>query len=188
MHRQEIRTKRLLLRPLSVADAKRIAELGGEWEVCSKTSRMPYPYTPEMALQWVSGDSNDEFIRGITLNGELIGVCGFMPAGEAAAEIGYWIGKPFWAQGYGTEAARAIVDECFKRAGYDMLHAGHFADNPASARIIEKLGFAHVGNKAYWCEARRGYAPAMRYTLAKPKSWWREVIPDAWWRPATRAS
>ncbi len=140
------------------------------------TSRIPYPYSPAQAHQWISGENPGEFIRGIELEGELVGVCGFMPLApdvddtndeaELSAEIGYWVGKAYWGQGIATLAANSILDELEKR-GATTVKAGHFHDNPASARVLVKLGFQPVGQKNWWCEARQCNVLAIRYELTR---------------------
>jgi len=172
----EIRTKRLKLRPLTSADAPRIAEIGGDWDIASMTSRMPYPYSLAAASQWISGIDDNEVVRGITLDGVLIGVTGYLPdeSGDSA-EIGYWLGKDFWGQGFATEAVAALIAYCFRRERFTRLTCGHYMDNPASARVIRKLGFQPSGEGKYWCEARRRDVEALRYELKRPQPVWRRI-------------
>lgn len=172
-----IRTARLVLRPLSVDDLTDIARLAGEWEIASMTARIPYPYTPHDARQWLEGLEEGEFVRAISLADEaagahvprdLLGITGYLPSSDgASAEIGYWIGKPYWGRGYATEAAHALIGYAFSRGGFEALTCCHFADNHASARVIEKLGFTSTGTCSCWCEARRVEAPAEHYELAR---------------------
>jgi len=177
MSSSAIKTRRLLLRQLNDEDAPRIAQIGGDWDVASMTARMPYPYTMETAYQWIDAIDPGEMIYGIEHDGELIGVTGFTPApDEPTAEVGYWLGKDYWGQGYATEAAQAVIDHCFYREGFRKLTCGHFADNPASARVIEKLGFEETGSGAWWCEARQLETLALRYELNRPESSWRKLV------------
>ncbi|MEO1205077.1 MAG: GNAT family N-acetyltransferase [Pseudomonadota bacterium] len=171
-----IETERLLLRPLSRSDTTRIAALGGDWDVASMTSRMPYPYSIADAAQWVDAQADGEFVRGIILNGELIGVCGYLPDGSGGAEIGYWIGKSYWGQGFATEAGRALVGAAFGDPALSHLVCGHFTDNPASERVIHKLGFVRIGEAECWCEAQGRDVPAIRYHLPRPRRRWRDVF------------
>lgn len=177
MHRTTLQTKRLLLRRLCDADAPRIAELGGDWDVASMTARIPYPYTEAAAHQWIGDIDPGEEIYGIECEGELIGVTGFTPdPHNDSAEVGYWLGKPYWGSGYATEAAQAIIKHCFQKQGFSFLTCGHFADNPASKRVIEKLGFNQTSQGAWWCEARRLEIEAVRYELKRPVGRWRKLI------------
>lgn len=164
-----LRTTRLVLRPLVDNDVTRIALLAGDWDVASMTARVPYPYTEADARHWLDGLEPGELVRGIERDGELIGLTGYLPSADrASAEIGYWIGKPYWGHGYATEAARALVAHCFSRQRFERLTCCHFADNDASARVIAKLGFRSTGSCSCWCEARRREAEAVRYELARP--------------------
>lgn len=161
---------RLRLRPLDAGDVARIAALAGDWDVASMTARIPYPYTVDDARHWLEGLEPGELVRGIERGGELIGITGYMPEENGrSAEIGYWIGKPYWGQGYATEAAAALIAHCFKRQRFERLTCCHFADNAASARVIAKLGFRRLGNCSCWCEARRREAEAVRYELVRPR-------------------
>jgi [ribosomal protein S5]-alanine N-acetyltransferase len=161
--RELMRTKRLTLRPLASSDTARIALLAGDWDVARMTARIPYPYSAELADQWIDGLAEGEVARAIELDGAVIGVCGYMPHDSGSAEIGYWVGKPWWGQGFATEAARAVVDYCFASAGFERVTCGHFIDNPASAKVIGKLGFQFVGVDRLWCEARQTEVETLKY-------------------------
>ena len=158
-----MRTKRLKLRPLASRDAKRIAVLAGDWDVARMTGRIPYPYSVDLAQEWITGLDDGECVLGISHRFSLIGVCGFMPDGAGSAEIGYWLGKPWWGRGFATEAAGALIDHCFTKMGFDRVTCGHFHDNPASAKVIAKLGFRYFGVDQVWCEARQANVETLRY-------------------------
>lgn len=176
----EIKTTRLRLRQLTTADVQRIAELGGDWDVASMTSRMPYPYTEAAARQWIDQLGDGEKVFGIEHGGELIGVTGYhCDPKDNSAEVGYWIGKPYWGRGFATEAASAVIAHVFKNKLAKTITCGHFDDNPASARVIEKLGFEKTGSEPWWCEARRIEHPAIRYRLEKPVGFWRKLVGSA---------
>lgn len=158
-----IRTSRLLLRALTPRDARRIALLAGDWDVARMTGRIPHPYSDELAKQWISDLSEGEDVRGIVHHNELIGICGYMPDGTSSAEIGYWLGKPWWGRGFATEAAGALIEYCFEEVGFERVTCGHFVDNPASARVISKLGFRYTGVELVWCEARQTNVKTLKY-------------------------
>jgi ribosomal-protein-alanine N-acetyltransferase len=171
MSRPSIKTQRLLLRELTSQDTPRIAELGSDWDVASMTARMPYPYTLDAAKLWVDGLAAGEQVFAIEFDGALIGVAGFTANPyEASAEMGYWLGKDFWGRGFATEAAQALIDHCFRKEGHTFMVCGHFSDNPASSRVIEKLGFERTGVVQHWCEATQTNRPAIRYKLQRPQS------------------
>lgn len=165
-----MKTDRLTLRAVTSADAPRIAELGGEWEVASMTGRIPYPYSKDAALHWVSGLADGEVVYGIDNDGKLIGICGFSPTNDREAEIGYWIGKPYWGNGFATEASRALMAYGFNKVGVKRFTCAHFFDNKASARVAAKLGFRFLGHAAGWCEARGMDLPVLRYERRRPLS------------------
>lgn len=164
-----IRTERLTLRPLTLADAARVAELAGDWDVARMTSRVPYPYTLIDADAWIGSITDGEFVRGIMRDGTLIGACGYVVEDSGAAEIGYWIGRSYWGQGYATEAGRAIVAHCFGAEGFKRLTCRHFTDNPASGRVIRKLGFRLIGSCTSWSDARQCSSPTLSYEQSR--SW-----------------
>ena len=113
----------------------RIADLAGEWEVARMTGRIPYPYSVDQAQHWVTGLAEGEVVRGIKLNGELIGICGYAATGNGTAEIGYWIGKPYWGHGYATEAARHLMQYGFTKGGIRRFTCCHFTENPARSAL-----------------------------------------------------
>ena len=163
-----MRTARLHLRAVTDADAKRIAALAGDWDIASMTGRIPYPYSEEDARHWVSGLAEREEVFGIEYAGELIGICGFTAHSSGDAELGYWIGKSYWGQGFATEAAAAVMAHGFTRSGIKRFICKHLAENPASARVIQKLGFRYVGGTTGWCEARQCELPALAYERRRP--------------------
>ena len=107
----------------------------------------------------------------------MIGVCG-VELRERAAEIGYWLGVPYWGHGYATEAVRAAIDHAFGELGHDTLRAGARVSNPASRRVLEKCGFQWTGVGLYRIRAINSAAPVDRFRLdrglwASLKAWGR---------------
>ncbi len=144
---------RLRLRPFTLGDAADIQRLAGERDVAATTLHIPHPYPDGVAEAWVLSHRG-AFERGTELSlaivrladGVLVGAIGLMISNEdARAELGYWIGKPFWGQGYATEAARALVAWGFRELGLERIHACHFAGNLASGRVLQKIGMQHEG-------------------------------------------
>ena len=163
------KSKRLHLRPLTQCDAPQIAILAGDWDVARMTDRIPYPYQKQDALEWINGLPIEEQVFAITRHETLIGLCGLTEHKQGEAEIGYWIGKPWWGAGYATEAANALLRYCFKVRKFSRLTCCHYVDNPASARVIRKLGFEKSGECSAWCQARRKDVPAITYELQRPR-------------------
>jgi RimJ/RimL family protein N-acetyltransferase len=163
-----MQTARLRLRSVVDGDASRIAVLAGDWDVASMTGRIPYPYSDVAALQWINGVEENEKVFGIEHDAELIGICGFTAEPNGDAELGYWVGKPYWGQGFATEAARTVMDYGFRKAGIRRFVCKHLTGNPASARVIQKLGFRYVGESTGWCEAQQCELPALTYERRRP--------------------
>ena len=164
-----INTDRLVLRELEPRDAARIALLAGDFDVASMTGTIPHPYSERMAAEWIAsalhGEEGTVFV--IERDGALIGCVGYREDEKGGAELGYWLGKPYWGNGYATEAAEALVTYAFDQGGLRYLTIGHFADNPASARIIAKLGFVEQGEKIRECVAREEKALCVTYRLER---------------------
>jgi len=146
-------TERLLLRPLTLDDAPRIERLAGDKLVAASTLNMPYPYEREMAEDFVHATRTDLNKRhGFVLciadktTNDLLGCIGLTPAyRHDAAELGYWMGVPYWGKGYTTEAARRMIQFGFEEVKLNRVFALCFSDNPASARVLEKSGMKHEG-------------------------------------------
>ncbi len=162
------RSKRLTYRAIEPSDVPRIVELAGDWDVARMTARIPFPYSEDLAMAWLEGLADGEFVQAVLLDGAMIGAVGYVPSPDgASAEIGYWIGKPWWGHGYATEAATAMVHHSFAQ-GIKRLTCCHFVDNPASQRIIEKLGFKPTGPCMAWCDARGADVAIERYERRRP--------------------
>jgi [ribosomal protein S5]-alanine N-acetyltransferase len=106
----------------------------------------PYPYTPHDADRWLAVANKFDPPRNfaIVVDGSPAGGIGLVPKEDIyrrTAEIGYWLGEPFWGRGIATGAVRAMVEYAFDRFDLCRLYAGVFAWNPASARVLEKAGF-----------------------------------------------
>jgi RimJ/RimL family protein N-acetyltransferase len=137
-----LETERLVLRRPTLADVKAIARAINDRRIAQNTARIPHPYAASDAEDFVNfvGKQPQDTNFLITRDGEVIGGVG-IDLKPAAPEIGYWLGVPFWAQGYATEAARAVIDYAFEEFGSAELHAGARVVNPASRRVLEKCGF-----------------------------------------------
>lgn len=145
----------VVLRGLTLADASDIQRLAGAFEIADTTLEIPHPYTDGMAEEWIGGhqeelDSGSGVTWAVTLNttGELVGAISLMhiEAGHQA-EIGYWIGVPYWDRGYCSQAVKAVIQYAFDELELHRLHARCFVRNPASARVLHKLGFQHEGRR-----------------------------------------
>jgi len=143
------RTPRLTLRPGWPEDAPALARAIGHETVVTKLSRVPWPYTVDDAHDWLSRPrpADDLFCLIMLHQGgatRLIGGIG-LHAEENGHELGYWLTPDAWGLGYATEAGRAIVENARHTLRLKRLQARHYADNPASARVLRKLGFRPTG-------------------------------------------
>jgi len=160
----KLETERLTLRPFRRADALNFAQLAGDWAVASMTSDIRYPLSEVQALAWLK-PARGEVRFAIERDGRLIGGVGFYRRRSGAAELGFWLGRPWWRNGYATEAARAVVLHGFKTRRLPGFSSAHFVDNPASARVLAKLGFEPVGRGTIVCAARGHDVEAVTYWL-----------------------
>jgi RimJ/RimL family protein N-acetyltransferase len=162
-----LETRRLLLRPPEARDAGRIAELAADWDVVRMTGRMPHPYTLDDAAQFVASAGAHDPRRDHTflLEAEREGVVGmlaFFHDGQPFPEVGYWVGKPYWGRGFATEALDAAMDWAKRKWKKRAVIAGHFSDNPASGRVLDKAGFLYTGEVKQRPSLARGEPAATR--------------------------
>jgi RimJ/RimL family protein N-acetyltransferase len=149
---RQIDSDRLLLRALDLKDAERVTELLSDKSIYLMTSRIPYPYTLDSAKEFISmlKESDTNIVWGIVLKETetLIGAIGLIvnPQDENA-ELGYWIGKEYWGNGYCTEAAKEAVNYAFEKLKLNRLYANHFLQNPASGNVLKKIGMAYEGRQ-----------------------------------------
>jgi [ribosomal protein S5]-alanine N-acetyltransferase len=146
-------TARLVLRPLSLSDAADVQRLAGDRAIAETTATIPHPYPDGAAEAWIATHP-DRFARGESVvfaitraeDGVLLGAIGLeIKAEMQRAELGYWIGKPYWNNGYCTEAAQAVVRFAFEVLHLRRVFANHFGRNAASGRVMQKAGMRHEG-------------------------------------------
>ena len=150
---QELRTSRLLLRSFEREDIPTIVRLAGENEIAATTLNIPHPYAENDAQIFLAKANEDfrarrsvSFAISIWPGRELCGAVGLNIAEtHRHAELGYWIGVPFWGRGFATEAAGAAVAFAFDTLRFRKIYAHHFAGNTASQRVLEKIGMRHEG-------------------------------------------
>ena len=163
-------TERLSARPMQLSDAPRVTELFQEKDLAQNLARAPWPYALADAENWLTlaqtqWDTGTEFPFAILKDGVLVGSCGLVQidAEENIWEIGYWIGKPFWGRGYVTEAAEGLLAWAAREMGITRLVSGHISDNPASGRVLLKLGFTVAGEHTMYVKGRDCEVTAVRY-------------------------
>lgn len=156
----EISTERLHLRPVTPHDSGRITEVVADPRVYRMLARVPPGQTKAQTLAWIMthdrGRAEDlDHVYAITNDGVLLGVTGAHRAStDLPFEIGYWLAPEAWGQGFITEASAGLIRWLESRKGARALVSGHFADNPASGRVLAKLGFLPSGRDKMLCLGR----------------------------------
>lgn len=146
-------TKRLLLRSIELSDAERINLLVNDKEITSTTLRIPYPSSMEDTQKWIEThhkncEKGDQAVFGIILKdiNKIIGVISLdINNQHENAELGYWIGKSYWRNGYCTEAAEAILKFGFQQLKLHRIFAFHMKENSSSERVMQKIGMKYEG-------------------------------------------
>jgi RimJ/RimL family protein N-acetyltransferase len=167
------RTQRLLLRPGFPEDAPALAAAIADEAIVRNLATAPWPYRMRDAEAFLARP-RDPILPSLLVfertagAPQLVGSCGLGRRPSGSVELGYWIATPFWDRGFATEACTALV-EIARTLGLACLEGSHFTDNPASARVLEKLGFEPIGIIAPRLSCARGVeAPArlMRLRLS----------------------
>ena len=152
-NRPTLTTPRLILRPFALGDAPGVQRLAGAREVASTTLNIPHPYAAGMAEQWIA-THQESYARGefvifaivLRANQALIGAMSLhMHPQHVHAELGYWIGTAYWNHGYCSEAAQAVLRYGFDVLGLHRIHASYMTRNPASGRVMQKIGMTYEG-------------------------------------------
>lgn len=158
-------TPRLTLRPGWPEDAPELARAIAHEAVVTKLARAPWPYIEEDARSFLtrSRAPHDPDLLVFDRTGaqpRLIGGIGIDLEAEDGPELGYWIAPSAWGRGYATEAGHAVIHIARDALGLPRLHSGHFVDNPASGRVLRKLGFRPTGRVVQRHSRARGHAVA----------------------------
>jgi RimJ/RimL family protein N-acetyltransferase len=148
-----LETERLILRPFGFSDAAEVMRLAGDRAIADTTLNIPHPYKEGMAEEWISRhQENFDKDQGVSFaitqkqDGLLVGAISLMGmAKNHQAELGYWVGKPYWNEGYCTEAGRAVIRYAFSDLALVRVHSCHLTRNPASGRVMQKIGMRHEG-------------------------------------------
>ena len=147
-----LRTERLVLRPFVPEDAPTVQRLAGNRDVAATTLNIPHPYPDGEAESWIGthADAWSEkrfLILAVTTEAEgLVGAVTLeLEEENRRGELGYWIGQPYWGRGYATEASRELIRYAFAQLGLNKIGAHYLGSNPASGRVMEKLGMRREG-------------------------------------------
>lgn len=165
-----IRSERLFLRPGWPEEwAELLAAINDE-RVVRNLARAPWPYTADDARAFLVQPSERMlprfFITLPTADGaKLVGSVG-LGLDDGEINLGYWIARPYWGQGYASEAARAVLSQA-RALGHRRIVAHHFTDNPASGRVLAKAGFKPTGERRIrYSAGRQGVAMSVGYAIA----------------------
>lgn len=146
-------TPRLLLRPFREEDAASVQRLAGDPAVAADATGIPHPFEDGMAEAWIAShapafEAGTQAVFAVTRreDGALVGAAGLtLDTANRHAELGYWVGRPFWGGGYATEACEALVRYGFEVLGLNRIHGNCLRRNQASARVMRKLGMRYEG-------------------------------------------
>lgn len=148
-----IETDRLILRSFRREDAREVARLAGDRDIAATTLNIPHPYEESAAIEWISmhtawAATGECYVFAVERRddpGPIGSVALDVNREHERAELGYWIGRPYWNCGYATEAAQAVVRFGFDELGIHRIAANHFGGNDASGSVLLKAGFTYEG-------------------------------------------
>jgi RimJ/RimL family protein N-acetyltransferase len=167
----EIETARLVLRPATESDIPELVPLIGAREVAATTLRIPHPYEERHAREYIASPTKDNELRlliRLRKEGRLCGGIGLHPDDHARrAELGYWIGVPFWGNGYATEAGNAVLRYGFEHFKFNRIYAAHFLGNDASGRVLQKIGMQYEGRMRQALRKLDSFIDVERYAILR---------------------
>lgn len=164
------RTERLLLRPGWLEDAPALAQAINREDVALNLAHVPFPYSVADAQTFLTadraaGETDLLIFERTSAEPRLVGGIG-LARGAGQAILGYWIVPSSWGKGFATEAGRAVIDLARETLRIGQLTAQHFVDNPASGRVLRKLGFAATGEREpLFSAGRKASSPGLSYRL-----------------------
>ena len=154
----------VLRRPVS-GDMAALVDIVGDWEVARRLARIPFPYTMDHARFFIDEVVPNELVWAIIdrATGAMVGVIGLVPYAQSSdmIELGYYIGRAHWGRGIATEAGTVVAAYGAGLVGQQRLRSGYFADNPASGRVLEKLGFVNLHPSTRHCMTTGEDKPSM---------------------------
>ncbi|NJN17042.1 MAG: GNAT family N-acetyltransferase [Oscillochloris sp.] len=174
-------TEQLILRAFTAADGSEVERLAGAAEVAETTLNIPHPYPSGGGIAWIAGHAetfelgiratwaitlaaDDQLLGGITAN---------FNQQHMRAELGYWVGVPYWGQGYTTAAARAVLRYCFSECRLNRVVAHHLPRNPASGRVMQKIGMRYEGTLRQHMRKGEAFEDLVAYGILLSE--WREM-------------
>ncbi len=161
-------TRRLTLRPGWPEEAAALARAIGHEAVVRNLARAPWPYTlgdAEAYLALPRAPDEPRFQIVTRADGRLIGGIALLCEEDGVHELGYWLAPEAWGRGYATEAGQAVLAIARDTMRLKHLRARHHAENPASGRVLRKLGFVETGRSRTFSLARGGEVPSVEMAL-----------------------
>ncbi len=174
MDHVKLENETVLMRPLEARDSSAIQDLAAAPEIAANTF-VPHPYPPEAASEFVqkgqeSWRSGEAYVFGIIdkSSQRFAGCMGIHPAPEHnRAEVGYWIGLPFWGRGLATAALRLLLQFGFETLKLNRVEAGHFDYNPASGRVMQKAGMRREGLRRQYVLHHEEFKDLVWYAIVR---------------------
>jgi RimJ/RimL family protein N-acetyltransferase len=167
-------TQRLILREPTLTDTAVFVAILGDYEVAKNLAMVPHPFTADhyrdaMHAYAAEREKGESFRFAVTraMDGALIGLCAVDRVAGGTWDFGYWYGRQYWGQGYATEAGRPVMRFAFDDLKAEMLVAHWHFDNPASGRVLDKLGFSAAGVVQRNCVARGQTVASNRVQLTR---------------------
>ncbi len=171
--RDEVYSQRLRLRSFVPDDARQVEQLAAHKEMSETTLNIPYPYTLPQVTEWIASLGEEpvgtnEIHFAVETENKLMGTVRLILSAEHdKAKLGYWIGKDFWGKGYATEAAAAALAYGFDRLHLNRIYANCFDNNPASVKILERLGMTLEGRLRQHVKKWDAYRDLLVYGILK---------------------
>lgn len=166
-----IRTERLLMRPPSLRDARAYSRVLNDWDVVAPTGTWTYPLDFRYASFRLRAALTMRPLRDhvfvVEQHGDFVGVCGIHQDKDDVFSIGYMFGRSTWGQGVATEALRAVCEFGFRTCRASMIWGDAFAENPASGRVMQKVGMRFVRQEMGWSAARAASFPTNRFEMTR---------------------
>jgi RimJ/RimL family protein N-acetyltransferase len=164
-----LETERLRLRKPTLADVKAIARLANDRRIAENTRRLPHPYSQDHAVAFVRETAGNRVDIPFLIEHNFvpIGMTGISFGERETPELGYWLGFEHWGQGFGTEAARAMIDYFFEALQHEQLFAAARVVNPMSRNILEKCGFQWTGVELHRFAALASSSPVDCFRLTR---------------------
>ncbi|MHB1628488.1 MAG: GNAT family N-acetyltransferase [Bacilli bacterium] len=170
-----LETERLILRTLDMNDAKTVQQLAGDFDIANTTLHVPHPYPDGAAETWIERvrtftEEGRGYTFAIILKSDdiFMGVISLgLAQAHGRAELAYWLGKPYWGQGYTTEAAHRVVEFGFGKLNLHRIFAFAMTKNPASSRVMQKIGMSYEGTLVHHVRKWEEYEDLVVYGMVK---------------------